>query len=68
MNVIADFDSWREMVMETVPRDANALELQADLISTCCLNGEQADGLHWAQYFGVPRDRWPHLLLEFVKK
>lgn len=64
----ADLDSWREMVQETVPRQADALELQVDLLGTCCLNGEQADALYWAEFYEVPRERWPYLLLEYVKK
>lgn len=56
------------MVKETVPKQADALELQVDLISSCCLNGEQEDALYWAEYFEVPRERWPHYLQEYVRK
>lgn len=56
-------DSWREMVLEIVPKDSE-LELKLELVNGCWYNSDRNEAAYWARFFAIPKDELPLMLQE----
>lgn len=60
-------DSWREMVLEIVPKAAES-QLKMDLVEGCMFNNDINEAVYWAKYFSIPNSELPLLVQDHIKE